>query len=150
MAGLNDLGWSNEDYDDLCELQARATDPQQRLQRLTQMQQLMYEKQPMIVLDYPRRLQAVNVRTWSGWQPYAEGSVWHNALDRQSYVMLSPRPTVAEKSVVSPVLIAWIAGGIALVAALVVVAVLVGRRRERAFEARWGAEQAAAHERGEA
>lgn len=147
---LNDLNWSNEDYDDLCQRQARAVDPRKRLGRLAEMQQLMYMKQPMIVLDYPSRLQAVNARAWAGWQPYAGGSVWHNHLDRQSYLTLSPAPTVTQQSVVSTTLIAGIAGGVAVFVLLVFAVWLVGRRRERAFEARWETEQAVAQERGEA
>ncbi len=147
---LNDVNWSNEDYDDLCARQARATDPQNRLDRLAEMQQLMYEKQPLIVLDYPSRLQAVNTHAWAGWQPYVEGSVWHNHLDRQSYLMVSPKPAVAAASAVSTALIGWIAAGVGLLVVLVVAAGLLGRRRQRAFEARWEAAEAVAEERGEA
>ena len=143
---LNDLNWSNEDYDDLCERQARATDPESRLDLLAEMQQLMYEKQPMIVLDYPSRLQAVDTRGWQGWQPFAEGSVWHNYRDRQSYITLAQRAVQAEDSVVSAALIRWIVVGVALLVVLVLAAVAVGRRRERAFEARWQAERAVAQE----
>jgi peptide/nickel transport system substrate-binding protein len=148
VGGLNDLNWSNEDYDDLCARQARATDPQNRLDRLAEMQQLMYEKQPMI--DYPSRLQAVGTRAWMGWQPYAGGSVWHNHLDRQSYLRLAPRRVAAEVSAASPALIGGIAGGVVVVAGLIVAAGLIGRRRERAFETRWEAAEVVAQERGEA
>jgi len=145
----NDVNWSNEDYDDLCERQARAMDPESRLDRLMEMQELMYQKQPMIVLDYPSRLQAVDTRAWEGWRPYVEGSMWHNYRDRQSYLSLTRKVAKAEASVISVALVAWIAGGVAVLVLLAIAGVAIGRRRERAFEAHWQAEQAVAQEERE-
>jgi peptide/nickel transport system substrate-binding protein len=150
IGGLNDLAWSNKDYDDLCERQARAVDPQTRLDRLSEMQQLMYAKQPMIVLDYPSRLQVVDTAGWQGWQPFVQASVWHNYLDRQSYLALSPQAVVTESRTISAALIGWIVAGVLAVVALVLVGGFVGKRRQRAFDARWEAEQVAVQEAGEA
>jgi hypothetical protein len=66
-----------------------------RMKLLKQAQGVMYAEQPMIVIDYPSVLQAVNVERWEGWQPYAGGSVWNNFLSRQSYIELKPKVAAA-------------------------------------------------------
>ena len=126
---LNDANWSNDDYDDLCDRQARSIDPEARLDRLAAMQQLMYEKQPLIVLDYPSRLQAVRTSAWAGWRPYVGGSVWHNFLDRQSYLALAPKAAAQKAGAVSPALVGWIVVGV------VAIVVVLHRGRPRREEA---------------
>ena len=133
IGSSNDLCWSSRDYDDLNTRQVREMDVKSRLDLLQHMQQLMYERQPMIVLDYPLLLQAVDTAGWDGWQPYVQGSVWHNFLDRRSYVVLAPREARAEADGgVSAATLWTLAGAAALI--LILVLWLVLRRRESAFE----------------
>ncbi len=91
IGNLNEMCWSNKRYDRLCTQQYQEMDTQKRIELLKQMQQIMYDEQPMIVIDYPSVLQAVNVDKWEGWQPYVQGSVWNNFLDRQSYTDLKTK-----------------------------------------------------------
>jgi hypothetical protein len=106
------------------------------MELLKQGQAIMYAEQPMIVIDYPSVLQAVNTSRWDGWQPYVGGSVWNNFLDRQSYLELKPKVAEATAAAESgPSSTVWIVVGI--VAAAVVVAVLLvlmRRNRGRAVE----------------
>ncbi len=88
IENYNEMNWSNAEYDRLTEEQYREMDPAARMELLKQGQAVMYAEQPMIVIDYPSVLQAVNVSRWEGWQPYVGGSVWNNFLDRRSYIEL--------------------------------------------------------------
>ena len=72
-------------------------DPARRMDLLKQAQAVMYAEQPMIVIDYPSVLQAVNTSRWDGWQPYVGGSVWANMIDRQSYLELKPKVAEARE-----------------------------------------------------
>ena len=93
----NDACWSSKEYDQLTVEQYRELDTAARMDLLKQAQGVMYAEQPMIVIDYPSVLQAVNTSRWEGWKPYVGGSVWNNFLDRQSYLELKPK--VAEAAV---------------------------------------------------
>jgi peptide/nickel transport system substrate-binding protein len=96
IGNYNEMCWSNAEYDQLNAQQYRELDTAKRMGILKRMQQIMYDEQPMIVLDYPSVLQAVDTSRWEGWQPYVGGSVWCNFLDRQSYLDLKPK--VAESA----------------------------------------------------
>ena len=91
IGNYNEMNWSNSEYDRLTQEQYREMDGATRMELLRQGQAIMYAEQPMIVLDYPFVLQAVNVERWEGWQPYVGGSVWNNFLDRRSYIELQPK-----------------------------------------------------------
>jgi LPXTG-motif cell wall-anchored protein len=106
------------------------------MELLKQAQGVMYAEQPMIVIDYPSVLQAVNVERWEGWQPYVGGSVWNNFLDRQSYIELKPK--VAEAAATGDdggsSLIGWVGVVIAAFAGAFVLVWLKRRRAERTEE----------------
>jgi len=91
IENYNEMCWSNAEYDELTVAQYREMDTAARMELLKQAQGVMYAEQPMIVIDYPSVLQAVNVERWAGWQPYVGGSVWNNFLSRQSYLELTPK-----------------------------------------------------------
>ena len=91
IENYNEPCWSNAEYDRLTVEQYREMDTAARMDLLKQAQGVMYAEQPIIVIDYPSVLQAVNTSRWEGWQPYVGGSVWNNFLDRQSYLELKPK-----------------------------------------------------------
>jgi len=95
IENYNEMNWSNAEYDKLTEAQYREMDTAKRMDLLKQAQAVMYAEQPMIVIDYPSVLQAVNTSRWDGWQPYVGGSVWASMIDRQSYVELKPKVVAA-------------------------------------------------------
>ncbi|MEI6452491.1 MAG: hypothetical protein WCP98_21410, partial [Actinomycetes bacterium] len=133
IENYNEMNWSNAEYDRLNTRQYEAMDSQKRIAILKQMQAIMYAEQPMIVLDYPAILQAVNVAKWDGWAPYVSGSVWDNMISRASYIDLKPK-AVAATSEGSASGSIWIAVAIAVVAAAGGGALIVRRRRGRALE----------------
>jgi peptide/nickel transport system substrate-binding protein len=90
IENYNEMNWSNAEYDRLTVEQYREMDSAKRMELLKQGQAVMYAEQPMIVIDYPSVLQAVDTSRWEGWQHYVGGSVWNNFLDRQSYLELKP------------------------------------------------------------
>ena len=111
--------WSNPTYDKLAVEQASALDPQQRQSLIWQMQQIMYQQTPDIVLDYPEDLEAVNTTKWTGWTGLwgaAGGPVWNCQGNIESYLRLRPAVATAAKGGGSH-------GG--LIAIVVVVAVVV-------------------------
>ena len=98
IENYNEMNWSNAEYDRLTVAQYKEMDPARRMDLLKQAQAVMYAEQPMIVIDYPSVLQAVNTSRWDGWQPYVGGSVWANMIDRQSYLELKPKVAAAAAS----------------------------------------------------
>ena len=97
-SNYNEMNWSNAEYDRLTVAQYREMDTAKRMDLLKQAQAVMYAEQPMIVIDYPSVLQAVDTSRWDGWQPYVGGSVWANMIDRQSYIELKPKVAAAAAS----------------------------------------------------
>ena len=134
IGNYNEMNWSNPEYDRLNTRQYEAMDPQQRIAILKQMQAIMYAEQPMIVLDYPSILQAVNTAKWDGWSPYVGGSVWDNMISRQSYVDVKPKAAAAVTSEGASSATIWIALAVAVVVAVGAVTLVVRRRRGRALE----------------
>jgi peptide/nickel transport system substrate-binding protein len=130
IENYNEMNWSNAEYDRLTEKQYREMDSAARMELLKQAQGVMYAEQPMIVIDYPSVLQAVNVERWEGWQPYVGGSVWNNFLDKQSYLELRPKVAVTEAQSKESSATLWAVIGV-VIAAVVVVVLLIMIRRTR-------------------
>jgi peptide/nickel transport system substrate-binding protein len=135
IENYNEMNWSNVEYDRLTEEQYREMDTAARMELLKQGQAVMYAEQPMIVIDYPSVLQAVNVDRWEGWQPYVGGSVWNNFLDRQSYLELKPKvaEAAATKSGGLPTAVWVVIGAVVLIGGSLVI-VLLKQRTGRAVE----------------
>ena len=134
IENYNEMNWSNAEYDKLTVAQYREMDTAKRMELLKQAQGVMYAEQPMIVIDYPSVLQAVDTSRWEGWQPYVGGSVWNNFLDRQSYIELKPKVAAAAAGDGggSSSTIGWIiAGVVAFIGAFVVVCAQAARARAR-------------------
>ncbi|HYZ12956.1 MAG TPA: ABC transporter substrate-binding protein [Actinomycetota bacterium] len=128
----SDTCYSNPQYDQLYKDQQRATSIEERAQIVDQMQQIIYEDRPELVLWYDNYLQAYRRDLWTGFvkQPTEGGSI---LFQYGHYSDLNVRPTSAaagggdEGGV--PALV-WIA-----VAAVVLVVVgVVFSRRRRAEE----------------
>jgi len=136
IENYNEMCWSNAEYDELTVAQYREMDTAARMDLLKQAQGVMYAEQPMIVIDYPSVLQAVDTSRWEGWQPYVGGSVWNNFLSRQSYLELRPRVAEAETTGggSSNRTALWILAGALAVAGAVVLVWLKGRGRGKAVE----------------
>ena len=71
---INETGWSNAQYDKLALQQETTLDPQARKDLVWQMQQIMYQQAPWIVLTYPYLLEAYNTQRWTGWTRSLNGN----------------------------------------------------------------------------
>ena len=134
IENYNEMNWSNAEYDKLSTQQYETMDPAQRIEILKQMQAIMYAEQPMIVIDYPSVLQAVNTAKWEGWAPYVGGSVWDNMISRQSYLDLKPKVAAPEPAGSSSSPVSWLLVGVVAVLGAGVVVWLGRRRRGRTEE----------------
>jgi peptide/nickel transport system substrate-binding protein len=131
----NDACYSNPQYDSLFKQQSTTLDQQQRKQIVWQMEQIIYQQSPYIVLDYPKLLEGWNTSAWSGWKriPQPDGAVAYLSDNVDNYSLAGPAAAAAATG-----------GGtsssaiIGIVAAVVVVAgiaiAVVARRRRRTVE----------------
>ena len=131
----NDYYWSNAQYDKLALEQASAVDPQQRQAIIWQMQEIMYQQTPNVVLTYPDNLEAVNTAKWTGWTQMfgGTGPAWNCEGNNTSYFDL--RPVVIATTTSSS------SNGTLIIVVVVVVIVVAGatfvfvrRRRGRRVE----------------
>ena len=134
IENYNEMCWSNAEYDELTVQQYREMDTAKRIDVLKRMQQVMYVEQPMIVIDYPSVLQAVDTTRWQGWRHYAGGSVWNNFLDRRSYIELKPKPAAAEPAAGASATTQWLLVGVLAVVGAALLVWQKRRKRTRAVE----------------
>jgi peptide/nickel transport system substrate-binding protein len=132
----NDACWSNKAYDDLWEQQSKELDPQKRKEITYQMQQMLYEQSPYIVLTYPKLLEAWNTEKWDGWKriPQPNGAVAYISDNVSNYYKIGPKAadTSTTSSTSSNTTLIIIV--VAVVVAIVAVVLLLLRRRPRAEE----------------
>ena len=126
----NEFAWSNKEYDRLDEVQSATLDPNQRAEVMKQIQQVMYEDCPAIVLTHPYKLSAYRSDKWTGWQQanYGKGPYFAGQINPWSYYNLEPKTATSDTGPNS----ALIAAIVVAVAAGVVVLVLLARRGRRA------------------
>ena len=131
----NDYFWSNARYDKLAVAQASALDPQRRQAIIWQMQQIMYQQTPDVVLTYPNDLEAVNTAKWTGWTQMfgGTGPAWNCEGNNTSYFNLRPAVLTAATSgssnttlIVVVVVVVIVVAGVAFV--------FIWRRRGRRVE----------------
>jgi len=129
----SDCAWSNKEYDDLYLQQATTVDPQARKAVIWQMEELLYEQSPYIVLAYPLSLEAYNSDQWTGWVRYPEGKggVFYEADNIDSFLYVHPNTAVAvENGGSQGALIAGIVVAVAIVVGAIVWILRRNRRRE--------------------
>ena len=133
IGSLNEPFWSNAQYDALNVQQGQTIDPQKRQALIWQMQQIMYEQTPWIVLTYPEELEAYNTAKWTGWTQMfgGIGPAWNCEGNYDSYLDLQPTTGSSGGSSSATATIVIVA--VALVVAALLVA-LVARSRRRAAQ----------------
>ncbi|HEX5828227.1 MAG TPA: ABC transporter substrate-binding protein [Candidatus Limnocylindrales bacterium] len=108
LGGLNDSFFTNERYDELFELQQRATDPAQRKTYIEEMQQIVYDQAPYHILYYDSELHAYRTDRFGGWtnQPpdtgtplFGFGPIGYTVLTAASEA--SPEPSAGASAVPS-------------------------------------------------
>jgi peptide/nickel transport system substrate-binding protein len=134
IGSLDEPYWSSTRYDALNAQQAALIDPQARKVPIWQMQQLMYQQTPWVVLTYPDYLEAYNTTRWTGWQQMFGGS--GPAFNAEGFIgsYLHLRPQTASSSSGGSHRTVLIASVVVVVAAVVIAIVLVRRRRPQAEE----------------
>ena len=132
----NEPCWSNSAYDKLAIEQAAQLDPQMRKDLIWQMQQIMYEQTPWVVLTYPDHLEAYNTDKWTGWTRVMDGNgpAFYTAGNIDSYLNLTPREAVASSSSSSSSLTTVLIIGAVVVVVVIVLLVVWSRRRTQAVE----------------
>ena len=92
IGNTNEPCWSDAEYDKLNGEQAAALDPEVRNGYIRQMQQIMYEQTPWVVITYPQYLQAFNTEKWTGWTQMMEGKgpAFFTTGNVATYVNLQP------------------------------------------------------------
>jgi peptide/nickel transport system substrate-binding protein len=118
IGSTNEPAWSDPRFDALNAEQACTLDLQKRQAIVWQMQQIMYEQTPWMVLTNPLELQAYNTVKWTGWTRYmnGHGGAFFVTPNVDSYLNL--RPVTAAVGGTSHVAV------VALVVAVVVAALL--------------------------
>jgi peptide/nickel transport system substrate-binding protein len=132
----SDTCYSNPQYDQLYKDQQTATTQDERIQIVKQMQQIVYDDAPEIVLDYYNSLEAYNSAKWQGLEdnvsPQPVGFLW-GQYTPYSALTLAPRGSGAATSSGGIPAIAWV--GIIAVAGIVIAGVIgVSRRRSASDE----------------
>lgn len=69
----SDTGYCEPDYEELYRAQLRAIDPKERQAIVYQMQQMLFEDRPYIILTYDRRLDAWDASRWDGFVESTQG-----------------------------------------------------------------------------
>jgi peptide/nickel transport system substrate-binding protein len=84
--------WSNPEYDKLFAAQVKEMDPQKRKELFWQMQELVHDQSPCIVLTHPQSLQAYDTSRWTGWvhTPSAKGTVLYAQENIDTYLYVHP------------------------------------------------------------
>ena len=124
----NDSCWSNARYDALNLRQMSELDPQKRLAVIHDMQRLMYDQVPYVVLTYPNTLVVTDTSRWTGWVPFMGQAPFFNGFNMDSYLDLKPETASAAEGGGAPAAI-WIVAGLAAAAVVAVVVVFMRRRR---------------------
>jgi peptide/nickel transport system substrate-binding protein len=131
----NDACWSNKDYDQLWEQQSEELDQQKRKDIAHQMQEILYEESPYIVLTYPKLLEAWDTQKWEGWQriPQPSGAVAYISDNVSNYYKVAPKAaeTAPQSSGSS---MTWVIVVVVAVVVVVVIVMIVLRRKPRAEE----------------
>ena len=135
----SDCGYSNPQYDKLFGEQARTIDPTARKALIDEMQQILYQDSPYIVLAYSNDLEAFNTAKWQGYaaSPAEIGNVLfppYGNAGSENYVLIEPKTGAATTEGAGSSLGLWVAIAVAAVAVALVALLIVLRRRPRAVE----------------
>jgi len=127
----SDTCYSNPQYDELFKQQQRATSLEDRQKIVAQMQQLLYDDRPEIVLWYNNYLQAYRSDRWTGFekQPPDGGAI---LFQYGHYSDLNITPVAGASEGSGEGIPAWV--WIALAAVIVAIGVAVFTRRKREDE----------------
>jgi len=90
IGNMSDSNYSNERYDELFIEQQTIMDPDERREVVWEMQQILYEEAPYIILFYDNSLQAVNTDKWTGWKRIPDEGGYFFNLTTYNYLNVKP------------------------------------------------------------
>ena len=135
---FSDSFYCNEEYDRLYELQQTQLEEEERVASVQEMQRMVYEDSPYVILYYDNLLEAYRTDKWTGWvkQPAETGSVMF-AFGPYSALNLKPVGATADgdgggESSSSTGLFLVIGLGVLVVAVIIGTLLRRGSREERA------------------
>lgn len=88
IGSLSDSYYSNEEYDQLLDQQVKIIDLKERQKVVHEMQKILYDEAPYIILLYDNAIQAVNKTKWEGWTK-VEG-VYFLSFNHENYLDVKP------------------------------------------------------------
>jgi peptide/nickel transport system substrate-binding protein len=136
--GWSDSAYSNPEFDKLYTLQMHTIDTAKRKAILDQMQQIIYEESPYLLLTYFTDTEGWNTAKWTGWvrSPAGYGNVVNQTGLVATYLFVEPKTTAVSTSGGSgggSSTALWV-GVIAVAVVGAVILVLLRRRRSQTME----------------
>ena len=90
IGNMSDSNYSNEEYDRLFVKQQTIMNTDERESVVWEMQKILYEDAPYIILFYDNSLQAVNDEKWTGWKRIPEDGGYFFNLTNYNYLNVQP------------------------------------------------------------
>jgi len=90
IGNMSDSNYSNEEYDQLFVKQQTIMNTDERESVVWEMQKILYEDAPYIILFYDNSLQAVNDEKWTGWKRIPEDGGYFFNLTNYNYLNVKP------------------------------------------------------------
>ncbi len=99
IGNMSDCNYSNEEYDRLLMKQQTIIDESKRRETVWDMQKILYDDAPYIILFYDNGLQAVRTDEWEGWTrvPEENGAYFFN-LTYENYMNVKARAQSGQSS----------------------------------------------------
>ncbi|MFD1019839.1 ABC transporter substrate-binding protein [Thalassobacillus hwangdonensis] len=88
IGGLSDSYYANDQYDQLFEEQETLIDRDERQAVVHEMQEILYDENPYIILAYDNALQAVNTEEWTGWTKVRD--TYFLTFNHSNYMNVTP------------------------------------------------------------
>jgi peptide/nickel transport system substrate-binding protein len=128
IGSSSDSYYSNPDYDEMYTQQRQESDPEKRKQILADMQNLVYDEAPYIILYYDAELHAYRTDKFGGWtnQPTEGGTPLFGYGSGGYNVLTSVAPAASSLTSMLPIIL-----GVAALVVVIAVGLIVMRGRRR-------------------
>jgi peptide/nickel transport system substrate-binding protein len=90
IGGNNEPFFSNARYDELFLMQQAELDPQKRQQMVFEMQQIVYDEAPYIIIIYSNNVQAIRSDRWTGYRQIPDTGTFFYNLTIYNYMNMKP------------------------------------------------------------
>jgi peptide/nickel transport system substrate-binding protein len=96
IGNIGDVFYSNPDYDKKVVEQSTILNEKERQQKVWDLQKILYDDLPYIILTYDNTIQAVKTDKWEGWKP-VKGAYFFT-LNNSNYLNVAPKKTESEST----------------------------------------------------